>query len=91
MFEGLQDRLEAIIHKAKGYGKITEENISDMLREVRIALLEADVNYKVVKEFINNVKEKALGEQVAKSLKPGEMFVKILKDELVELLRRNRK
>ena len=86
MFEGLQDRLEGIIHKAKGYGKITEENISEMLREVRIALLEADVNYKVVKEFINNVKEKALGSEVAKSLKPGELFVKIVNDELVELL-----
>ncbi len=86
MFEGLQDRLEGIIHKAKGYGKITEENISEMLREVRIALLEADVNYKVVKEFTNNVKEKALGSEVATSLKPGELFVKIVNDELVELL-----
>ena len=86
MFEGLQDRLESIIHKAKGYGKITEENISEMLREVRIALLEADVNYKVVKEFTNNVKEKALGSEVATSLKPGEVFVKIVNDELVELL-----
>ena len=86
MFEGLQDRLESIIHKAKGYGKITEENISEMLREVRIALLEADVNYKVVKEFTNNVKEKAMGSEVATSLKPGEVFVKIVNDELVELL-----
>ena len=86
MFEGLQDRLEKIIHKAKGYGKITEENISEMLREVRVALLEADVNYKVVKEFINNVKEKALGSQVATSLKPGEVFVKIVNDELISLL-----
>ena len=86
MFEGLQDRLESIIHKAKGYGKITEENISEMLREVRIALLEADVNYKVVKEFTSNVKEKALGSEVATSLKPGEVFVKIVNDELVELL-----
>ena len=86
MFEGLQDRLEGIIHKAKGYGKITEENISEMLREVRIALLEADVNYKVVKEFTSNVKEKALGSEVATSLKPGEVFVKIVNDELVELL-----
>ena len=86
MFEGLQERLEGIIHKAKGYGKITEENISEMLREVRIALLEADVNYKVVKEFIQNVKEKALGSSVATSLKPGEVFVKIVNDELVELL-----
>ena len=86
MFEGLQDRLESIIHKAKGYGKITEENISEMLREVRLALLEADVNYKVVKEFTNNVKEKALGSEVQTSLKPGEVFVKIVNDELVELL-----
>ncbi len=86
MFEGLQDRLEGIIHKAKGYGKINEENISEMLREVRIALLEADVNYKVVKEFTNNVKEKALGHEVLTSLKPGEVFVKIVSDELTELL-----
>jgi len=74
------------VNKIKGYGKISEDNISEVTREIRLALLEADVNYKVVKEFINNVKEKALGEEVAKSLKPGEMFVKILKDELVELL-----
>ena len=86
MFEGLQERLESVIHKAKGYGKITEENISEMLREVRIALLEADVNYKVVKEFTNNVKEKALGSDVSVSLKPGEVFVKIVNDELTNLL-----
>ena len=86
MFESLGDRLQSAVNKIKGYGKITEDNISDVTREIRLALLEADVNYKVVKEFINNVKEKALGEEVAKSLKPGEMFVKILKDELVDLL-----
>ena len=86
MFESLGDRLQSAINKIKGYGKITEENISEVTREIRLALLEADVNYKVVKEFINNVKEKALGEEVAKSLKPGEMFVKIVKDELVDLL-----
>ena len=86
MFESLGDRLQSAVNKIKGYGKITEENISDVTREIRLALLEADVNYKVVKEFINNVKEKALGEEVAKSLKPGEQFVKILKDELVDLL-----
>ena len=86
MFENLSDRLQNAIHKIKGYGKITEDNISEVMREVRLALLEADVNYKVVKEFIANVKEKALGEEVTKSLKPGEMFVKIVKDELVELL-----
>lgn len=86
MFESLGDRLEAAVNKIKGYGKITEENISEVVREIRLALLEADVNYTVVKEFIANVKEKALGEEVKKSLKPGEVFVKILKDELVELL-----
>ena len=86
MFESLGDRLQSAVNKIRGYGKITEDNISEVTREIRLALLEADVNYKVVKEFINNVKEKALGEEVAKSLKPGEMFVKILKDELVELL-----
>lgn len=86
MFESLGDRLQSAVNKIKGYGKITEDNISDVIREVRLALLEADVNYKVVKEFINNVKEKALGEEVTKSLKPGEQFIKILKDELVDLL-----
>ena len=86
MFESLGDRLQNAVNKIRGYGKITEDNISEVTREIRLALLEADVNYKVVKEFVNNVKEKALGEEVAKSLKPGEMFVKILKDELVELL-----
>ena len=68
------------------YGKITEDNISEMMREIRLSLLEADVNYKVVKEFTNNVKEKALGEEVNKSLSPGEVFVKIVKDELTDLL-----
>ena len=86
MFENLGDRLQNALNKIKGYGKITEDNIGEMTREIRLALLEADVNYKVVKEFINNVKEKALGEEVKKSLSPGEMFVKIVKDELVELL-----
>lgn len=86
MFETLGDRLQNAVNKIRGYGRITEDNISEVTREIRLALLEADVNYKVVKGFINNVKEKALGEEVTKSLKPGEMFVKILKDELVELL-----
>ena len=86
MFESLGDRLQNVVHKVKGYGKITEDNISDMMREIRLALLEADVNYKVVKEFTNSVKEKALGEEVASSINPGDLFVKIVKDELVELL-----
>ena len=86
MFENLSDRLQDVVHKIKGYGKITEENISEMMREIRLSLLEADVNYKVVKEFTNNVKERSLGEEVNKSLNPGELFVKIVKDELTELL-----
>lgn len=86
MFENLSDRLQDVIHKIRGYGKITEDNISEMMREIRLSLLEADVNYKVVKEFTNNVKEKALGEEVNKSLSPGEVFVKIVKDELTSLL-----
>ena len=86
MFENLSERLSNAMHKIKGYGKITEDNISDILREVRLALLESDVNYKVVKEFTNNVKEKALGVEVQTSLKPSEMFLKILKDELISLL-----
>lgn len=86
MFESLGDRLQNALHKIKGYGKITEENISDMMREIRLALLEADVNYKVVKEFTNTVKEKALGSEVASSINPGDLFVKIVKDELTELL-----
>ena len=86
MFESLGDRLQNALHKIKGYGKITEDNIGDMMKEIRLALLEADVNYKVVKEFVNNVKEKALGEEVRTSIKPGDLFVKIVKDELTELL-----
>ena len=86
MFETLGDRLQNALHKIKGYGKITEDNISDMMREIRLALLEADVNYKVVKEFTNIVKEKALGEEVVSSINPGDLFVKIVKDELTELL-----
>ena len=85
-FEGLSSRLQAITKKIKGEARITESNMKEMLREVKLALLEADVNYKIVKEFINNVQEKALGQEVMKSLKPGEQVVKIVKDEMVELL-----
>ena len=86
MFENLSDRLQGIAHKIKGYGKITEDNISEMMREIRLSLLEADVNYKVVKEFTNTVKEKALGTEVANSISPGYLFVKIVRDELQNLL-----
>lgn len=86
MFESLGDRLQNVVSKIKGYGKITEDNISEMMREIRLALLEADVNYQVVKEFTTAVKEKALGEEVKRSIKPGDLFVKIINDELVNLL-----
>ena len=86
MFDYMGARLTNAIRNIKGMGRITEENINDAVREIRMALLEADVNYTVVKEFINNVKEKALGQEVDKSLKPDELFIKIVKDEVVELL-----
>lgn len=86
MFESLTEKLEKAVNKLKNNGTITEDNISEAMRDVRLALLDSDVNYKVVKEFTNKVKEKALGEEVKKSLKPGDVFLKILKDELLELL-----
>lgn len=86
MLENLGERLQKVVKNIKGYGRITESNISEIIREVRMALLEADVNYQVVKEFTNIVKEKALGEEVQNSLSPSEVFVKILKDELIKLL-----
>lgn len=86
MFEKLQERLEATFKKIRGYGKVTEDNIKDSLREVRIALLEADVNYKVAKDFLEKIKEKAIGEGVLTSITPGQLFVKIVHDELCSLL-----
>ncbi len=86
MFEYLGDRLSSAIKNIKGMGKITEDNIDTAIREIRMALLEADVNYEIVKEFTNNVKTKALGLEVSKSLKPDEVFIKLIKDELVSLL-----
>ncbi len=85
-FEALTERLQNIFRKVRGFGKLTEANIKDMMREIRLALLEADVNYEVVKEFLKNIEQKALGEEVLKSLTPGEMLVKIVRDELIKLL-----
>lgn len=85
-FEGLSSKLQAITDKFKGKARVTESDLKEMLREVKLALLEADVNYKIVKEFIATIQEKALGEEVLKSLTPGQQVVKIVKDELVELL-----
>ena len=86
MFEYMGDRIRKKIKNIRGMGSITEENISEAMREIRLALLEADVNYQVVKEFVASVKEKAIGEDVGKSLKPDELFIKLVKDELVTLL-----
>ena len=86
MFDYLGDKLSKAMQNIKGMGRITEENIADAMKEIRMALLEADVNYTVVKEFTNNVKEKALGLDVSKELRPEELFIKIVRDELISLL-----
>ncbi len=86
MFEGLSDRLQAILRDLKGEGRISERHLDDALREIRLALLEADVSFRVVKQFIARVREKALGQDVLKSLTPGQQIVKIVRDELIELL-----
>lgn len=85
-FEALTEKFSKVIKKIKGESHLTEKNMDDMLKEVRIALLEADVNYKVVRDFVNGVKEKAIGEKVFDKLNPSEMVVKIVRDELVNLL-----
>jgi signal recognition particle subunit SRP54 len=86
MFENLTDRLESAFKKLRGHGKLTEENIQEAMGEVRTALLEADVNFGVVKEFIAAVTEKAIGREVLLSLSPGQQVVKVVHDELVALL-----
>lgn len=86
MLDNLGTRFQEIFKKVKGHGKLSEENIKSALKEVRLSLLEADVNYKVVKEFVNKIKEKAVGEEVITGINPGQQFVKIVNDELVELL-----
>lgn len=85
-FEGLSSKLQDITKKFRGKARVTESDLKEMLREVKLALLEADVNYKIVKEFISTIQEKALGQDVLKSLTPGQQVVKIVKDELVQLL-----
>ena len=86
MFEYLGDRLSNAIKNISGMGRITEDNINDAIREIRLALLEADVNYQVVKSFTDSVKEKALGMEVQKNIRPDELFIKLVKDELISLL-----
>ena len=85
-FEQLSEKFTRVIKKMKGEARLTDKNMDEMLKEVKIALLEADVNFKVVKEFVNNVKEKAIGQDVFTKLNPSEMVVKIVRDELVDLL-----
>jgi signal recognition particle subunit SRP54 len=86
MFESLSERLQAVFRKVRGHGILTEENIQEALREVRMALLEADVQFKVVKEFVESIKEKALGQEVLESLSPGQQFIKIVHEELIHLM-----
>jgi len=86
MFNSLSEKLDKALHVLKGHGSITEINVAETLKEVRRALLDADVNYKIAKEFTNSVKEKALGQNVLTTLQPGQLMVKIVKDELTELM-----
>ena len=86
MFESLSGKLQGVFKNLRGLGKISESNVSDSLREVRMALLDADVNFKVAKQFIEDVKEKAIGQKVIQSIHPGQQVIKIINDALVELL-----
>ena len=86
MFESLSDKLDSVFKKLKGHGKLTESNIEDALKEVRMALLEADVHYRVVKKFIADIKERALGQEVMKSLTPGQQVIKIVNEKLTDLM-----
>lgn len=85
-FEGLADRLQNTMQKIRGKGKVTEADVKEMMREVRLALLEADVNFKVVKDFVKKVTERAIGQEVVKSLTPGQQVIKVVKEELTELM-----
>ena len=86
MFDGLSDKLNETFRKLRGQARISESNIGDVMREIRVALLEADVNIKIVKEFVATVREQSLGESVLKSITPGQQIVKIVNDELVKLM-----
>ena len=86
MFENLSEKLQKVFRDLRGYGKLTPENIDEALREVRLALLEADVNYRVVKDFIATITERAVGQEVLESLTPGQQVIKIVHQELIELL-----
>ena len=85
-FEGLSEKLGSVFKKLKSRGKLSESDVKEAMREVKMALLEADVSYKVVKEFVANVTERAVGEEVLKSLTPGQQVIKIVNDELIKLM-----
>lgn len=89
MFEGISQKLNATLKKVRGYGKLSEDNIKDSLREIRLSLLEADVNFTVARDFINSIKERSMGSEVAESLTPGQQFVKIVHEELIKILGEN--
>ena len=86
MFENLSSKLDTIFKKLKGHGKLTEQNIQEALKEVRIALLEADVNFKVVKDFVQTIQERAIGQEVMTSLTPAQQLVKIVREEMASLM-----
>src|SRR4029079_8802609 len=86
MFDTLSSKLQNVFKNLRGLGKISEANVSDSLREVRMALLDADVNFKVARDCIDRIKEQAIGEKVVQSIQPGQQIIKILHDELVKLL-----
>ena len=86
MFNNLSEKLDKALHVLKGHGRISEINVAETLKEVRRALLDADVNYKIAKEFTNRVKQKAIGQNVLTTLQPGQLMVKIVKDELTALM-----
>lgn len=89
-FEGLSERLQSVMRKLRGKGKVTEADVKEAMREVRLALLEADVNFKVVKQFIDRVKERAVGQEVMKSLTPGQQVIKVVNEELTRLMGENK-
>lgn len=86
VFEGLSEKLQNVMRKIRSAGRVTEKDVKEMMREVRMALLEADVNYKVVKDFVSKVSERAVGQEVLESLTPGQQVIKIVHEELIQLM-----
>ena len=86
IFEGLSERLQETFKKLRGHGKLTEDDVNEAMRDVRMALLEADVNFKVVKDFVKKVKERAIGQEVLETLTPAQVVIKIVNEELTALM-----